>query len=196
MAGHRRFGYRGLHRLLRREGWEINPKRVYRVYREMGLQVRRRKRKRLKRVSRGPMPLPERRNEVWAMDFVHDALVDGRRIRAFTIVDFCTREAPWIEVAASIPGDRVVRVLEQLGEVHGFLLIYYGPESTSRAFDAWAYEMGVRLYFIQPGEEPGGGGRVIDFFPPGAQTPKRIAVDCKPGSVPARVAPSRRGSFL
>jgi len=110
----RRAGYRGLHRHLRREGWEINHKRLYRVYREMGLQVRRRKRKRLKRPARGEVALPTKRNEVWAMDFVHDSLVDGRRIRAFTIVDLCTRECPAIEVATSIPGDRVVRVLDRL----------------------------------------------------------------------------------
>ena len=115
----RRSGYRGLHRVLRRQGTRANLKRVYRVVREAGFQVRRRQRKRLKRTPRGPMPRPERPNEVWAMDFVHDGLVEGRRIRALTILDLCTREAPWIEVATSIPGDRVVRVLERLAEVHG-----------------------------------------------------------------------------
>jgi putative transposase len=151
----RRFGYRGLHRLLRREGWEINAKRVYRVYRAMGLQVRRRKRKRLKRVPRGPMPLPETRNEVWAMDFVHDALIDGRRIRALTIVDLCTREAPWIEVATSIPGERVVRVLERLGEAHGLprrITCDNGPEFLSLALATWASERGIELDYIDPGK--------------------------------------------
>ena len=151
----RRFGYRGLHRLLRREGWEINQKRVYRVYREMGLQVRRRKRRRLKRAPRGPMPLPSSRNEVWAMDFVHDALVDGRRIRALTIVDLCTREAPWIEVSTSIPGDRVVRVLERLGEVHGLprrITCDNGPEFVSLALMTWAEDRGIDLDYIDPGK--------------------------------------------
>ena len=151
----RRFGYRGLHRLLRREGWEINHKRLYRVYRELGLQVRRRKRKRLKRAPRGPKPVPTERNEVWAMDFVHDTLVDGRRIRALTILDLCTRESPWIEVATSIPGDRVVRVLDQLGEAHGLprrIVCDNGPEFLSLALLTWAEDNEVEIDFIEPGK--------------------------------------------
>ena len=151
----RRFGYRGLHRLLRRKGWELNHKRLYRVYRDLGLQVRKRKRKRLKRPARGPVPLPRQRNETWAMDFVHDGLVDGRRIRALTIVDLCTREAPWIEVATSIPGDRVVRVLDRLAETHGLpgrITCDNGPEFLSVAMAAWSEERGVEIDFIDPGK--------------------------------------------
>lgn len=151
----RRFGYRQLHRLLRREGWRLNHKRLYRVYRERGLQVRQRKRKRLKRIPRGPRTLPLERNDTWAMDFVHDGLVDGRRIRALTIVDVCTREAPWIEVATSIPGDRVVRVLDRLAETHGVpkrLTMDNGPEFLSVALGTWAEERGVELDFIDPGK--------------------------------------------
>lgn len=151
----RRAGYRGLHRHLRREGWQINHKRLYRVYREMGLQVRRRKRKRLKRPARGEATLPENRNEVWAMDFVHDSLVDGRRIRAFTVVDLCTRESPVIEVAASIPGDRVVRVLEGLAEVHGLpqrIICDNGPEFLSFVLAVWAQDRGIDLDYIEPGK--------------------------------------------
>lgn len=151
----RRFGYRGLHRLLRRQGEPVNHKRVYRIYRAAGLQVRRRKRKRLKRAPRGPLPLPERANEVWALDFVHDGLVDGRRIRTLTIVDLCSREVPWIEVATSIPGERVVRVLEHLAEIHGppkRLILDNGPEFLSIAMATWAEERGVELDFIEPGK--------------------------------------------
>lgn len=151
----RRFGYRQLHRLLCREGWEINHKRLYRVYRELGLQVRRRKRKRLKRVPRGPIPLPTERNDTWAMDFVHDGLVDGRRIRALTILDVCTRESPGIEVAISIPGDRVVRVLDRLAEVHGLprrITVDNGPEFLSVVLASWAEDHGVDLDFIDPGK--------------------------------------------
>lgn len=151
----RRFGYRGLHRLLRRSGAAINHKRVYRLYRELGLQVRRRRRKRLKRPLRGPITLPMNRNERWAMDFVHDGLVDGRRIRALTIVDVCTREAPWIEVATSIPGDRVVRVLDRLAEVHGLprrITCDNGPEFISIALATWAEARGVEIDFIDPGK--------------------------------------------
>ena len=149
----RRSGYRGLHRVLRRQGTRVNLKRVYRVVREAGLQVRRRQRKRLKRAPRGPMPRPERPNEVWAMDFVHDGLVEGRRIRALTILDLCTREAPWIEVATSIPGDRVVRVLERLAEVHGLpkrIISDNGSEFRSLALATWAEKRGVELDFIAP----------------------------------------------
>jgi len=104
----RRFGYPQLHRLLRREGYRTNRKRVYRDYRNLGLQVCLRWRRRLKRLSRAPRVTPLQANEVWAMDFVHDSLIDGRRIRALTIIDLSTREAPWIEVSTSIPSDRVV----------------------------------------------------------------------------------------
>jgi putative transposase len=151
----RRAGYRGLYRHLRREGWEINHKRVYRVYREMALQIRRRKRKRLKRPARGETPAPKERNEVWAMDFVHDSLVDGRRIRALTIVDLCTREAPWIEVATSIPGERVVRVLDRLAEAHGLpqrIICDNGPEFLSFAIAVWAEERNVEIDYIEPGK--------------------------------------------
>ena len=149
----RRFGYRGLHRLLRREGVEVNHKRLYRVYRELGLQVRQRKRKRLKRPARGPAPVPVERNESWGMDFVHDGLVDGRRIRALTIVDHCTREVPCIEVATSLPGERVVRVLDRLAEAHGLpkrITCDNGPEFISLAMATWAEDHDVELDFIDP----------------------------------------------
>jgi len=151
----RRAGYRGLHRHLRREGWEINHKRLYRVYCEMGLQVRRRKRKRLKRPARGEVAHPTKPNEVWAMDFVHDSLVDGRRLRTLTIVDLCTRESPAIEVATSIPGDRVVRVLDEAAEAHGLpqrIVCDNGPEFLSFAVAVWAQDRGVELDYIEPGK--------------------------------------------
>lgn len=151
----RRAGHRRLHRHLRREAWQINHKRLYRVYREMGLQVRRRKRKRLKKAARGAVAVPQQRNEVWAMDFVHDSLVDGRRIRAFTVVDLCTRERPTIEVATSIPGDRVVRVLDRLAEAHGLpqrIVCDNGPEFLSYALAVWAEEREIELDCIEPGK--------------------------------------------
>jgi len=89
------------------------------------------------------------------MDFVHDSLVDGRRIRAFTIIDLCTRESPAIEVATSIPGDRVVRVLDQLAETHGLpqrIVCDNGPEFLSFALAVWAQDRGVELDYIEPGK--------------------------------------------
>lgn len=96
-AARPRWGYRRLHVLLHREGAQVNWKRVYRVYREEGLTARRRKRKRIA-VPRQPMAIPQVANERWSMDFVHDALHDGRRIRLLNVVDDCTRESLAIEV--------------------------------------------------------------------------------------------------
>lgn len=150
----RRAGYRQLCRLLRREGWTVNHKRVYRLYRALKLQIRARRRRRLRRAPRAPLERPTARNELWAMDFVHDRLADGRPIRSLTIVDLFTREVPAIEVAPSLPGERVRRVLEQLAETEGLperILVDNGPEFLSRAMQTWAEEHGVLLDFIEPG---------------------------------------------
>lgn len=121
LAGERRrFGYRRLHILLRREGWPVNHKAVHRIYREEGLQVRKRKRKRIGPADRQPITLPERINERWSMDFVSDGLSNATRFRALNIIDDFSRECPVIEVDTSLPGTRVVRVLERLSETRGF----------------------------------------------------------------------------
>lgn len=88
----RRYGYRRVYLRLRREGWDVNRKRVYRLYREVGLAVRRRKRKRIGPIERKPLPKPMEANLSWSMDFVSDGLADGRRVRCLNIVDDCTRE--------------------------------------------------------------------------------------------------------
>jgi len=156
LAGERRrFGYRRLTVLLRREGWTVNHKRVYRLYRQEGLEVRRRKRKRIGAGERQPLAIPTRPNERWSMDFVADALTDGRRFRSLNIVDDFNRECLAAEVDTSLPGARVVRVLEQLGERRGLpqvLVTDNGPEFAGQALDVWAYEQGVKLHFIEPGK--------------------------------------------
>lgn len=115
-----RWGYRQLTRVLRREpGARINYKRVQRLYQAEGLQVRRRRRKHRAKVPRTPMPVPTQPNERWSMDFVRDTLGDGRAFRALTIVDDCTRESPAIEVDFSLPGARVVAVLDRLARTRG-----------------------------------------------------------------------------
>jgi putative transposase len=115
LAGQRpRFGYRHIHILLRREGWCVNVKRVYRLYRNAGLAVRKRSRKRIGLTERVPLFLPETPNYAWSMDFVHDGLADGRRIRCLNVVDDCTRESIVIEVDTSISGARVARVLDRI----------------------------------------------------------------------------------
>ena len=160
-----RYGYRFLHTLLRREGRQVNHKRVYRLYRAEGLTVRRRKRRRL-RVSR---PLPPvalvRPNERWSMDFVHDDLSDGRRFRTLNVIDAYTRECLAIEVDFSLPAARVVRVLDKLVWQYGLpesLRVDNGPEFISTALDRWAFKHGVKIDFIQPGK-PTQNGHVESF---------------------------------
>jgi len=151
----RRFGYRRLHVLLRREGWAVNHKRVYRLYREEGLTVRRRKGRRRASGVRVPLSVPTRSNQGWSMDFLTDALASGRRFRVLTVVDDYTREALAIEVDTSLPGTRVVRVLErlrELGRVPEWIVCDNGPEFGGRVLDQCAFEQGVRLHFITPGK--------------------------------------------
>jgi len=152
----RRWGYRKLHVLLRREGVVVNHKRVERIYREEGLSVRRRKRKRAVSAARTPLLRPTRMNEVWGLDFVSDAIWSGRKLRMLTIVDLYTREALAIEVDTSLSGVRVARVLEQViaerDQAPQAIVMDNGPELTSRALDQWAYGRGVRLHFIDPGK--------------------------------------------
>jgi len=153
-AERRRFGYRRLYILLRREGYRLNLKRVYRLYRDDGLAVRRRRRRR--RVARGtPLAGPTRINERWSLDFLLDTLEDGRRVRLLAVVDDFTRTCLAIEVDTSIGGRRVVEVLQRLVETRArptVLITDNGPEFVGRALDAWAYAQGIRLHFIEPGK--------------------------------------------
>ncbi len=149
-----RWGYRRLYRLLRREGLVVNRKLVQRVYREEGLHVRRRRRKRVA-VLRTPVLVPTQRNQRWSMDFVSDALGDGRKFRSLTIVDDCSRESPAIEVDFSLPGERVTQVLDRVALARGgypaVIVLDNGPEFRSEALDQWADRHDVRLHFIEPG---------------------------------------------
>lgn len=151
----RRYGYRRIHVLLRREGWSVNHKRTYRLYREQGLMVRKRKRKRIALAERLVRSAPAAPNQSWSMDYVADALIDGRKLRALTIVDDFTRECLAIEVDTSLPGSRVVAVLERLRDLRGLprsITVDHGPEFEGRMLDAWAYKRDVRLAFIRPGK--------------------------------------------
>ena len=151
----RRFGYRRLHVLLSREGFIVNHKTVFRIYREEGLQVKRRKRKRIARTERRPLVAPQKPNERWSMDFQHNLLATRQRFRTLNIVDDFSRECPAIEVDTSLPGTRVVRVLERLRETRGLpqsIVLDNGPEMRGLALDEWAYRNGVRLAFIAPGK--------------------------------------------
>lgn len=150
-----RWGYQQLHILLRREGRLVNHKKVLRLYREEGLAVSRRRRKKHVAIARVPLPKPSARTERWSMDFVSDALFDGRTFRCFTLVDDFTRECPVLEVAHSLPAWRVIHALERVAAERGLpksIVCDNGSEFTSKAMDRWAYERGVTLQFIRPGK--------------------------------------------
>jgi putative transposase len=144
-----------LHTLLRREGCLINHKRTERIYREEGLSLRLKKRK--KRIShhRVVMDKPVRINQHWSMDFVSDSLYNSRRFRVLTVVDDFSRECPILEVDHSLTGKRVTRVLERIALTRGLpeaITVDNGPEFISKALDLWAFENNVKLRFIQPGK--------------------------------------------
>ncbi len=151
----KRFGYRRIHHLLLREGTEVNHKRVYRLYREARLTVRKRKRRKSLCVEREPLLLPSLPNHTWSMDFVMDALSSGRRIKCLTIVDDFTKECLDITVASGISGDEVVAILEAIAAFRGYpeaVRTDQGPEFTGKALDQWAYDHGVILKLIQAGK--------------------------------------------
>lgn len=150
-----RYGYQRLWVLLRREGWRVNHKRVYRLYCEEGLKLRKRRRRGRAQVERVPLPQPMKAGERYSMDFMRDTLADGRVFRTLNIVDDYTRECVAIEVDTSLPGERVVRVLERLAAIGRqplHIVVDNGPEFTSRAVDQWAARRGVSLRFIDPGK--------------------------------------------
>lgn len=151
----KRWGYRMLTEVLRRQGFTDNHKRIYRVYRKEGLQVAVRRKRKTAR-WRGEKPAASlARNDRWSMDFVSDQLADGRKIRTLNIVDDHTRECLAIEVDTSLSGFRVCRVLDRLVADRGHparIITDNGPEFTSKVLDRWAYEHCVELQFIQPGK--------------------------------------------
>lgn len=151
----RRFGYRRLLIFLRREGFVVNHKRLFRLYREERLMVRKRGGRKRALGSRTPMPVPTRPNELWALDFVSDQLVSGRRFRILAIYDVCTRRCLLAVADFSLSGRRVARELDRLIAVHGkpkAIGSDNGTELTSNAILAWTAETGVDWHYIAPGK--------------------------------------------
>jgi putative transposase len=151
-----RYGYRRVQVLLRREGVRVNHKRTYRVYRELGLQLRAKTPKRRVRAKlredRCPAVMP---NQTWAMDFVHDQLALGRKIRVLTVVDIFSKFSPVINPRFSYRGEDVVRTLERVCAQTGYprtIRVDQGSEFVSRDLDLWAYAHGVTLDFSRPGK--------------------------------------------
>jgi putative transposase len=154
-AERRRFGYRRIQVLLRREGQCVNVKRVHRLYSLDGLQVRRRRKRRGVAIERRPLLVPDGPSRVWSIDFVMDSLEHGRRIKCLTIVDDFTKEAIDIVVDHGISGQYVARVLDRAGQFRALPRVIrtdQGPEFTGKALDQWAYERGVALRLIQAGK--------------------------------------------
>jgi putative transposase len=151
-----RYGFRLGYILLRREGFKDNHKRVYRIYKEEGLNLRI-KRPRRSKASANRMERPDIStiNQVWSMDFVADQTFNGRKFRALTIVDNYSRKCIAIHTQQSIKGDDVVSVLDRIKEVDGYkperIQVDNGSEFISKALDKWAYENAVTLDFSRPG---------------------------------------------
>ena len=152
----KRFGYRRLHALLLREGCKVNHKRVYRLYKESGLSLRGKKKKKRPLQKRGrPQAYVSAPNARWSMDFMSDATSKGRRFKVLTIIDEATRECLALNVDTSITGVSVISVLERIAFFRGYpdeVLTDNGPEFTSSAFCRWAYKNRVDHLFIEPGK--------------------------------------------
>ena len=166
-GAHVTWGYPRVWIKLRREGWSVNRKRVYRLYREEGLCVGRHKpRRHRSSVTRPERTAATRANESWSMDFMADQLFDGRRFRLLTLVDDFTRESLAIEVGQRLTGGDVARVLDRIGVERGALpekiRVDNGTEFTSKQLDQWAYLRGVRLDFSRRGKPTDNG--LIEAF--------------------------------
>ena len=152
----RRFGYRRLHVLLRREGHVVNKKRVQRIYREEKLTVRRRGGRKRAIGTRSVKEVAVMANQCWSLDFVSDQMTDGRRMRILTVVDDCTRECLALVADTSICGRRVARELDaivrQRGQRPQTIVSDNGTEFTSNAILRWADETGVGWHYIAPGK--------------------------------------------
>jgi len=140
---------------LRRKGHSCNHKRLYRVYKLLKLNIRRRMKRRLPQRIKQPLIVPGALNQGWSMDFMSDSLVDGRRFRLLNIIDDYNRESLWIEIDTSLPALRVIRVLERLVEMRGKpmrIRVDNGPEFMSDRLQLWCEERNIQLQFIQPGK--------------------------------------------
>ena len=152
-----RYGYRRVHVLLRREGWQVNHKQLYRLYKEEGLSLRyKRPKRRISAAHRLERPILTAINQCWSMDFVADQLFNGRRLRLLTIVDNFSRECLAITVEHALKGEDVVStmidILRKNGRIPERIQVDNGSEFISKALDKWAYAHSVTLDFSRPGK--------------------------------------------
>lgn len=149
------FGYRRLHILLKREGWPVNWKKLYRIYREEGLTVRKRGGRKRAVGTRAPMKFPQGPNQRWSLDFVSDSLSCGRRFRILNVIDDFSRECLAAVVDTSLSGERVARELDRIAEMRGYpcmLVSDNGTELTSNAILKWQEDRKVDWHYIAPGK--------------------------------------------
>jgi putative transposase len=154
-AERRRFGYRRLAVLLKREGFACNIKKIHRIYREEKLMVQRRKGRKKATGTRAPLPKPDSIHQVWSLDFISDAFTDGRRFRILGVMDQCSRECLTLAADTSLPGLRVVRELDMLVSIHGnpkAIISDNGTELTSKIVLAWAAKNNIAWHYISPGK--------------------------------------------
>ena len=182
----RRFGYRRLHILLKREGWEVNWKKLYRLYREEGLTVRKRGGRKRAVGTRTPMAIPQGPNQRWSLDFMSDALEDGRRFRVLNVIDDFSRECLAAVVDTSIGGARVARELDRIAELRGYPCLVVsdnGTELTSNAMLKWQGPQG-RLALHRAGqtdaERPGRKLQRPDARGMPQRTPVPVSAPCLP----------------
>ena len=150
-----RFGYRRLTVLLRRDGWRVNAKRIYRLYTEEGLTVRTKHRTKAAGRARVPQAVATAPNQRWSMDFMSERVADGRWFRILTVVDQFTRECLCLVADQSLTGEKVAQALEPVVIQRGApraITVDNGSEFASRVMDAWAYRHGIQLDFIRPGK--------------------------------------------
>ena len=151
----RRFGYRRLHILLKREGWHVNWKKLYRIYREEGLTVRKRGGRKRAVGTRAPIAIPQGPNQRWSLDFVSDSLSCGRRFRILNVIDDFSRECLAAVVDTSLSGERVARELDRIAETRGYPCMVVsdnGTELTSHAILRWQEDHKVEWHDIAPGK--------------------------------------------
>ena len=154
-AEHPGYGFRKMYHLLRKGGHLWNHKRVYRVYKALGLNLVRKRKRRLPQRDRCPLEVPSCINEVWSIDFMSDSLFNGRKFRTLNVIDDYNREALWIEIGLSIGSKHLTDLLSWIVKERGkprIIRTDNGPEFTSRIFTQWCFQAGIQIRYIQPGK--------------------------------------------
>lgn len=148
----KRSGYRMIYQSMRKAGWRINHKKVYRLYSQEGLKIRTKPRKKRKLAESKPIPIPEQPNQVWAIDFLYERTIDGRKARILSGVDLCTRENVVLSADYSISSERLIRFLDALPELPKSFITDNGPEFTSKVFLKWLSNRNISISYIDPGK--------------------------------------------